>query len=86
MTFKPKTIKNPLTGKEVEGEPPNLSKFQFPIIRRSFTPKPLMPDLVSIQPMTAPVGAIFYIDQVYSNNYNFHITIKRAGLGTTWKK
>lgn len=39
----------------------DFSKFAFPTIRK-VTPQLIANDLVKIQPMTAPVGNIFYLD------------------------
>ena len=44
----------------------DLSKFAFPIVRTTF-PQLQAQQLVSVQPMTAPVGAIFYMDYKYGN-------------------
>jgi len=43
----------------------SFTKFIFPILRRVF-PNLIAHDLVSVQPMTGPVGAIFYLDYIYS--------------------
>lgn len=43
------------------------TKFIFPIIRRSF-PELIANDLVSVQPMDAPVGAIFFYKVIYDND------------------
>jgi hypothetical protein len=40
------------------------TKFIFPLIRRTF-PYSIANNICSVQPMTAPVGAIFYYDYVY---------------------
>ena len=42
----------------------DLSKFAFPIVRTTF-PQLRAQQLVSVQPMTAPAGAIFYMDYKY---------------------
>lgn len=42
----------------------SFTKFIFPILRRVF-PNLIANELVSVQPMTAPVGAVFYLDYVY---------------------
>ena len=44
----------------------DLSKFAFPVMRRVFGSL-LTNDLVSIQPMTAPVGGIFHLDYRYGS-------------------
>lgn len=43
----------------------SFTKFIFPILRRVY-PNLIAHELVSVQPMTGPVGAIFYADYVYS--------------------
>lgn len=43
----------------------SFTKFIFPILRRVF-PNLIANELVSVQPMTGPVGAVFYMDYVYS--------------------
>lgn len=43
-----------------------FENFAFPLVRRVFPPA-LAPQLVSIQPMTAPVGGIFYMDYTYGD-------------------
>lgn len=45
----------------------NFTKFIFPILRRVF-PNLIANEIVSVQPMTAPVGAVFYLDYVYGTN------------------
>jgi major capsid protein Gp23 len=42
----------------------SFTKFIFPILRRVF-PNLIANEIVSVQPMTAPVGAVFYLDAVY---------------------
>lgn len=42
----------------------SFTKFIFPILRRVF-PNLIANEIVSVQPMTAPVGAVFYLDYVY---------------------
>jgi hypothetical protein len=42
----------------------SFTKFIFPILRRVF-PNLIAHEIVSVQPMTAPVGAIFYLDLIY---------------------
>lgn len=41
-----------------------FTKFIFPILRRVF-PNLITNEIVSVQPMTAPVGAVFYMDYIY---------------------
>ena len=43
----------------------SFTKFIFPILRRVF-PNLIAHEIVSVQPMTGPVGAVFYMDYVYS--------------------
>jgi hypothetical protein len=50
----------------IEPEPVDLSRFAFPIIRRTF-PTLRAQQLVSIQPMSVPSGAIFYMDYTYGS-------------------
>jgi hypothetical protein len=45
----------------------SFTKFIFPILRRVF-PNLIANEIVSVQPMTAPVGAVFYLDYVYGKN------------------
>lgn len=42
----------------------SFTKFIFPILRRVF-PNLIAHEIVSVQPMTAPVGAVFYLDLLY---------------------
>lgn len=42
----------------------SFTKFIFPILRRVF-PNLIANEIVSVQPMTAPVGAVFFLDYVY---------------------
>ncbi len=42
----------------------SFTKFIFPILRRVF-PNLIANEIVSVQPMTAPVGAVFYLDYVF---------------------
>lgn len=44
-----------------------FTKFVFPVLRRVF-PTLIANEIVSVQPMTAPVGAIFYLDYIYGTN------------------
>lgn len=45
----------------------SFTKFIFPILRRVF-PNLIANEVVSVQPMTAPVGAVFYLDYVYGTS------------------
>jgi len=42
----------------------SFTKFIFPVLRRVF-PNLIANEIVSVQPMTAPVGAVFFLDYVY---------------------
>jgi Major capsid protein Gp23 len=42
-------------------------KYTFPLLRRVW-PSLIAPEIVSIQPMTAPVGAVFYFELKYGQN------------------
>lgn len=42
----------------------SFTKYIFPILRRVF-PNLIANEIVSVQPMTAPVGAVFFLDYVY---------------------
>lgn len=42
----------------------SFTKFIFPVLRRVF-PNLIAHDLVSVQPMTASVGAVFFLDYIY---------------------
>lgn len=42
----------------------SFTKFIFPILRRVF-PNLIANDIATVQPMTAPVGAVFYLDHIY---------------------
>jgi hypothetical protein len=44
----------------------SFTKFIFPILRRVF-PNLIANEVVSVQPMTAPIGAVFYLDYVYGS-------------------
>ena len=41
----------------------SFTKFIFPVLRRVF-PNLIANEIVSVQPMTAPVGAVFFLDYV----------------------
>lgn len=45
----------------------SFTKYIFPVLRRVF-PNLIANELVSVQPMTAPIGAIFYLDYIYDTN------------------
>jgi len=45
----------------------SFTKFIFPVLRRVF-PNLIANEIVSVQPMTAPVGAIFYLDLIYGTS------------------
>lgn len=45
----------------------SFTKFIFPVLRRVF-PNLIANEIVSVQPMTAPVGAIFYLDYIYGSS------------------
>lgn len=42
----------------------SFTKFIFPVLRRVF-PHLIANEIVSVQPMTAPVGAVFFLDYIY---------------------
>jgi len=80
MTIDPKLLETLLTSVHAQqimlssapskttGSSPIDSMSAFPVIRRmSSSPStfPFMTDLIKIQPMTAPVGSIFFMDYVY---------------------
>lgn len=44
-----------------------FTKYLFPILRRVF-PNLIANELVSVQPMNAPIGAVFYLDYVYGSS------------------
>lgn len=44
----------------------SFTKFIFPVLRRVF-PNLIANEIVSVQPMTAPIGAVFFLDYVYGN-------------------
>lgn len=45
----------------------SFTKYIFPILRRVF-PNLIANEIVSTQPMTAPIGAVFYMDYIYGSN------------------
>lgn len=44
----------------------SFTKFIFPVLRRVF-PNLIANEIVSVQPMTAPIGAVFFLDYIYGN-------------------
>ena len=44
----------------------SFTKFIFPVLRRVF-PNLIANEIVSVQPMTAPIGAVFFLDYVYGS-------------------
>ena len=44
----------------------SFTKFIFPVLRRVF-PNLIANEIVSVQPMTAPVGAVFFLDYIYGS-------------------
>jgi hypothetical protein len=45
----------------------SFTKFIFPVLRRVF-PNLIANEIVSVQPMTAPVGAVFFLDYIYGSS------------------
>lgn len=45
----------------------SFTKFIFPVLRRVF-PNLIANEIVSVQPMTAPIGAVFFFDYIYGSN------------------
>lgn len=45
----------------------SFTKFIFPVLRRVF-PNLIANEIVSVQPMTAPVGAVFFLDYIYGTS------------------
>lgn len=45
----------------------SFTKFIFPVLRRVF-PNLIANEIVSVQPMTAPVGAVFFLDYLYGSS------------------
>lgn len=45
----------------------SFTKFIFPLLRRTF-PNLIANEIVSVQPMTAPIGAVFFLDYIYGSN------------------
>jgi len=45
----------------------SFTKFIFPVLRRVF-PNLIANEIVSVQPMTAPIGAVFFFDYKYGSN------------------
>jgi hypothetical protein len=56
-----------------------LENFTFPTFRRMI-PKLFNHEIVSVQPMKAPVGSIFYFEQKYGTNHALNKKLKLAGL------
>lgn len=44
-----------------------FNKYIFPVLRRVF-PNLIANEIMSVQPMTAPIGAVFYFEYVFSSN------------------
>lgn len=44
----------------------SFSKFVFPVLRRVF-PNLIAHELVSVQPLTQPIGAVHFLDYIYGN-------------------
>lgn len=44
----------------------SFTKFIFPVLRRVF-PNLIANETVSVQPMTAPIGAVFFLDYIYGS-------------------
>lgn len=45
----------------------SFTKFIFPVLRRVF-PNLIANEIVSVQPMSAPVGAVFFLDYIYGTS------------------
>jgi hypothetical protein len=45
----------------------SFTKFIFPVLRRVF-PNLIANEIVSVQPMTAPIGAVFFLDYIYGSS------------------
>jgi len=56
-----------------------LKNFSFPIARK-VSPSSIAQEIISVQPMKAPVGSIFYLDLRYGANHALNKQIKLAGL------
>jgi hypothetical protein len=50
--------------KQAQERSKNFAQLTFPIVRRVF-PGLIANEIVSVQPMTAPVGGTFYLDHLY---------------------
>jgi hypothetical protein len=61
-----------------QGPPKKLTNFTFPVVRRVF-PSLLAQEIVSVQPMTAPVGGVFYQDYSYGMSPVWK-SLRKAGL------
>ena len=57
--------------KEIIQRIKSFRSLTFPIVRRVF-PSLCANDLVSIQPMSLPVGSIFYLDYTYGSETSLH--------------
>lgn len=58
----------------------DFSSIALPLVRRVFAPL-IAQQLVSIQPMTAPVGGVFYMDYKYGDPFDI-----RCNEGPWWRK
>lgn len=59
--------KGQLTEETLSTDAGSYNKYVFPILRRLF-PNLLAPQLVSVQPMSAPSGSVFYYDYKYGDD------------------
>ncbi len=59
-------IENQLREDTLSGSAASYTKYLFPILRRVF-PNLISNDIVSVQPMTGPVGAVFFYEYKYAN-------------------
>ena len=50
------------------GELEQAPRFVFPVVRRVFFPQLLAQQIVSVQPMSAPTGLLFYMDYAYGGD------------------
>lgn len=64
----------------VPPRPSGFSSLALPLVRRVFTPN-LAKQIVQVQPMTAPVGGVFYMDYTYGGPLE-----KRCTTGPWWSK
>ena len=69
--------------------PPNLEQliknFNLPLGRRTFPRHLIAQEIVSVQPMTAPVGSLFYMDLKYGANAHLRCKLIKAGLETEFR-